>query len=205
MAIHFHEEDLPSANLFAADAAIAVDTEAMGLVPGRDRLCLVQLSDGSGDEHLVRFAPDALPEPKARPFSCAAGLELRRSCLRAGDECTLEPPPGYWAWGGHKGSGLGIVVQLLGALAGGPAIPGELAGFGMVIIAISPDLLTNADHFAREVSAYAESIRGARPIEGGPPVRMPFDRSRAERSRQLAENSVDVADAVYSRLVEIAG
>jgi len=56
MAIHFHEEDLPSANLFAADAAIAVDTEAMGLVPGRDRLCLVQLSDGSGDEHLVRFA-----------------------------------------------------------------------------------------------------------------------------------------------------
>lgn len=111
----------------------------------------------------------------------------------------------FAAWGGHKGSGLGIVVQLLGALAGGPAIPGELAGFGMVIIAISPDLLTNADHFAREVSAYAESIRGARPIEGGPPVRMPFDRSRAERSRQLAENSVDVADAVYSRLVEIAG
>jgi ribonuclease D len=27
----------------------------MGLVPGRDRLCLVQLSDGKGDEHLVRF------------------------------------------------------------------------------------------------------------------------------------------------------
>ena len=51
MAIHFHEEDLPSANLFAADAAIAVDTEAMGLVPGGERLCLVQLSDGSGDEH----------------------------------------------------------------------------------------------------------------------------------------------------------
>jgi len=35
--------------------SIAIDTEAMGLLPGRDRLCLVQLSDGSGDEHLVRF------------------------------------------------------------------------------------------------------------------------------------------------------
>ena len=54
MAIHFHEEDLAGDVRFA-DGPIAVDTEAMGLVPGRDRLCLVQLSDGSGDEHLVRF------------------------------------------------------------------------------------------------------------------------------------------------------
>ena len=54
MAIHFHEDDLP-ADVRFADGPIAVDTEAMGLVPGRDRLCLVQLSDGKGDEHLVRF------------------------------------------------------------------------------------------------------------------------------------------------------
>jgi ribonuclease D len=54
MAVHFHEEDLPGDVRFA-DGPIAVDTEAMGLVPGRDRLCLVQLSDGKGDEHLVRF------------------------------------------------------------------------------------------------------------------------------------------------------
>ena len=54
MAVHFHEEDLPTEVKFA-DGPIAVDTEAMGLVPGRDRLCVVQLSDGKGDEHLVRF------------------------------------------------------------------------------------------------------------------------------------------------------
>ena len=57
MAIHFHEEDLPSADLLAPGVPIAVDTEAMGLIPGRDRLCLVQLADGRGDEHLVRFNP----------------------------------------------------------------------------------------------------------------------------------------------------
>src|SRR5437763_15993585 len=54
MAVHFHEEDLPAEVTFA-EGPIAVDTEAMGLIPGRDRLCLVQLSDGKGDEHLVRF------------------------------------------------------------------------------------------------------------------------------------------------------
>jgi ribonuclease D len=67
MGIHFHEEDLPPGNLFA-QGPIAIDTEAMGLHPGRDRLCLVQLSDGNGDEHLVRFSPGsdyAAPNLKA--------------------------------------------------------------------------------------------------------------------------------------------
>jgi ribonuclease D len=67
MAIYFHEEDLPATDLFGP-GAIAVDTEAMGLHPGRDRLCLVQLSDGQGDEHLVRFSPGsdyAAPNLKA--------------------------------------------------------------------------------------------------------------------------------------------
>jgi ribonuclease D len=54
MAVHFHEEDLP-ADVTFADGPLAVDTEAMGLIPGRDRLCVVQLSDGGGNEHLVRF------------------------------------------------------------------------------------------------------------------------------------------------------
>jgi ribonuclease D len=55
MAVHFHEEDLP-AGVFAPGAALAVDTETMGLITPRDRLCVVQISDGGGNEHLVRFA-----------------------------------------------------------------------------------------------------------------------------------------------------
>jgi ribonuclease D len=54
MAVHFHEEDLPADLL--APGPVAVDTETMGLVTRRDRLCVVQISDGQGDEHLVRFA-----------------------------------------------------------------------------------------------------------------------------------------------------
>ncbi len=55
MAVHFHEEDLPD-GVLTGDSALAVDTETMGLVTARDRLCVVQIADGSGDEHLVRFA-----------------------------------------------------------------------------------------------------------------------------------------------------
>ena len=67
MTVHFHEEDLP-AGVFAPGAAIAVDTETMGLLTPRDRLCVVQLSDGGPHEHLVRFGPGsdyAAPNLKA--------------------------------------------------------------------------------------------------------------------------------------------
>lgn len=66
MAVHFHEEDLPVGAL--GEGPVAVDTETMGLQPGRDRLCLVQISDGGPDEHLVRFSPEsdyAAPNLKA--------------------------------------------------------------------------------------------------------------------------------------------
>ncbi|NMW32471.1 ribonuclease D [Altererythrobacter sp. RZ02] len=53
MAVYFHEEDLPEGVL--AQGPVAVDTETMGLITPRDRLCVVQISDGQGDEHLVRF------------------------------------------------------------------------------------------------------------------------------------------------------
>lgn len=61
MTIYFHEQDLPDD--FVPAAAVAVDTEAMGLHAGRDRLCLVQLSNGDGDAHLVRLPKGSYDAP----------------------------------------------------------------------------------------------------------------------------------------------
>ncbi|WP_296679449.1 ribonuclease D [Novosphingobium sp.] len=66
MAVHLHEDDLPAGVL--APGPVAVDTETMGLITPRDRLCVVQIADGRGDEHLVRFKPGsdyAAPNLKA--------------------------------------------------------------------------------------------------------------------------------------------
>lgn len=53
MANYLHKNDLPDGlNL---GPVVAIDTETMGLDPRRDRLCLVQLSDGKGDAHLVQI------------------------------------------------------------------------------------------------------------------------------------------------------
>jgi ribonuclease D len=55
MNIHLHQGDIPSGLL--NNPMVAVDTEAMGLKPWRDRLCLVQLSEGDGSVHLVHLQP----------------------------------------------------------------------------------------------------------------------------------------------------
>src|SRR5437588_11653936 len=57
MTHYLHQDDLP-ADLAFGDS-VAIDPEAMGLNPHRDRLCLVQLSAGDGTAHLVQFAPGA--------------------------------------------------------------------------------------------------------------------------------------------------
>ncbi len=64
MAIELHEGDIPANLRFGA--AVAIDTETMGLNPLRDRLCLVQLSAGDGDAHIVRFAPDKYAAPRLK-------------------------------------------------------------------------------------------------------------------------------------------
>lgn len=54
MVYTLHEDDLPAE--LDLGPVVAIDTETMGLNLDRDRLCLVQLSDGNGQAHLVRFA-----------------------------------------------------------------------------------------------------------------------------------------------------
>ncbi len=60
MTIRLHIGDLPADADFGD--AVAVDTETLGLVPQRDRLCLVQLSRGDGTADLVQIRPDG-PRP----------------------------------------------------------------------------------------------------------------------------------------------
>ncbi len=110
----------------------------------------------------------------------------------------------FATWGGHKGSGLAIAVQLLGILAGSPPIPPELAGFGYLIVVVRPDLMGPAASFRENVSAFAEAVRSARPIAGRSPVHMPFDRSRRERERRLRENVIEIPDILHAQLLEIA-
>ena len=60
-SVSLHKGDLPSGLDFGD--SVAIDTETLGLVPRRDRLCVVQLSRGDGSAHVVQIAPGQKQAP----------------------------------------------------------------------------------------------------------------------------------------------
>jgi ribonuclease D len=64
MAIKVHRGDLPAQ--IELGSLVAVDTEAMGLNPKRDKLCLVQLSAGDGNAHLVQIDRETFSAPRLK-------------------------------------------------------------------------------------------------------------------------------------------
>jgi ribonuclease D len=63
--IELHHGDLPAG--LKLGPVVAIDSETMGLVPARDRLCLVQLSAGDGICHLVQFPAKPAGERQEAP------------------------------------------------------------------------------------------------------------------------------------------
>jgi ribonuclease D len=64
MTVSLHLNDLPPGLDFGR--AVAIDTETLGLKPARDRLCVVQLSAGDGNAHLVQFEKGRYEAPRLK-------------------------------------------------------------------------------------------------------------------------------------------
>jgi ribonuclease D len=64
MAIKLYKGDLPAGLEFGA--SVAIDTETLGLIPRRDKLCLVQLSSGDGNAHLVQLDRATYDAPRLK-------------------------------------------------------------------------------------------------------------------------------------------
>ena len=62
-AIRFHEGDISATDAARYTDAVAIDTETLGLVPRRDRLCVVQLSPGDGTADVIRIAAGQTAAP----------------------------------------------------------------------------------------------------------------------------------------------
>jgi len=110
-------------------------------------------------------------------------------------------------WGGPRGSGLAMSIQLLSMLAGqrDRADGGEPADFGYFMIVIDPALFDETDDFADRVADFANKMRGSRPLDPDTSVRVPFQRSAAERRHRLELGYIDVPAPVVERLSQLAG
>lgn len=110
----------------------------------------------------------------------------------------------FAVWGGHKGSGLALVVHLLGMLAGASAAPTGVSDCGFLAVLVDPSALGDPADFGARAAEFAGSVRATRPVEGGGPVRVPFDRSAARRTETLRRGTIEVTAPVVDTLRRIA-
>lgn len=103
-------------------------------------------------------------------------------------------------WGGQRGSGLALSIHLLGMLAGQVNSTTPLEDCGFFIVVLDPALFGEPGEFAERVDDFAASLRATRPVDPQQPVRVPFERSDAERRRRLAAGRIEVAEVVVTAL-----
>ena len=108
-------------------------------------------------------------------------------------------------WGGPRGSGLSLAVQLLGILAGSELVIDDVSNYGLFFMVIDPKLFMPSDQFPARVSAFRQVMASTRPLAGASEVRVPGDSSQQKRRVNREKGVINVDDKVIARLRELAG
>ena len=170
----------------------------------------------------VAFAFPCDPEPLVIDFGTGmttwGNVLLRRklgkdldpgSAVDAQGNPTLDPSAAlegaFLPWGGHRGYGLSLVVQVLAVMAGGKMVAEEVTDSGFFFLVIDPALLGAADDFRTQVGALVAHIESSRPAPGTEKVRVPGRGSLAKRAKAQALGKIEVDQAVYDTLMALRG
>jgi L-2-hydroxycarboxylate dehydrogenase (NAD+) len=169
----------------SAGEPFLLDMAASGTSLGALRVALAQ-----GERIAAGLAVDADGRPTTDPAAGLAGA--------------LSP------FGGAKGYGLGLVVEILGGLLTGAGAGADSVGnvdgrlpWGVFVVVIDPAAYTDLTEFKREVSAYFARLKASRRAPGVREILIPGERAFRRRREQLA-NGVQVTDAVWDELAGLA-
>ena len=165
----------------------------------------------------VAFAFPCAPEPLVIDFGTGmttwGNVLLRRklgqaldpgSAVDAQGNPTNDPSAAlegaFLPWGGHRGYGLALVVQILAILAGGKMVADEVTDSGFFFMVFDPGLLGSAEDFKQNVTDLVAHIETSRPAPGTEKVRVHGRGSLAKRARAQAAGTIEVDQAVYDTL-----
>jgi LDH2 family malate/lactate/ureidoglycolate dehydrogenase len=144
----------------------------------------------------------ALARAKGEPL--AEGMAIDRQGRPTTDpDAALDGA--FLAWGGHRGSGLALAVQLLGMLAGSAPVIHDVSNYGLFFLVVDPDMLMPGGEYKARVSELRRTIESNRPMPGGGAVRVPGDGSLARRKRALEAGVVTIDERVYRQIVALCG
>jgi LDH2 family malate/lactate/ureidoglycolate dehydrogenase len=110
-------------------------------------------------------------------------------------------------FGGHKGFGLGLIIQAFGLIGGAalpPGPPDRSRDDGYVLIAFRPDLLVPLDDLKRELNALIARVKAIPGQPGVAEIRIPGEQSARNRQR-LLRDGIDIDRLVHDRLAALDG
>jgi LDH2 family malate/lactate/ureidoglycolate dehydrogenase len=109
----------------------------------------------------------------------------------------------FLPWGGHRGYGVALAVQIFGILCGSKTIVEDVAECGFFFLVFDPELLMPAEQFQARVTELAREIEGSRPAPGIEGVRIPGRGSASRRAAAMKKGAIEVDEAVYAALVSL--
>jgi LDH2 family malate/lactate/ureidoglycolate dehydrogenase len=127
------------------------------------------------------WAVDADGEPTTDPAKALAGA--------------------FMPWGGHRGYGISLVVQIFALLCGSRTVVEDVADCGFFFFVFDPELLMPGDEFRRRVGELVQMIESSRPAPGGPRVRLPGRGSSSRRAKAQADGFIEVDETIYKALI----
>ena len=112
----------------------------------------------------------------------------------------------FLTWGAHRGSGMALAVHLLGMLAGTAPVIKSDSDFGLFFLVIDPELVMPGGQYRPRVSELKAAFKASRPAPGVESVRLPGEKSQANRRRAAeagAKARVQVDDKIYVRILAL--
>jgi LDH2 family malate/lactate/ureidoglycolate dehydrogenase len=163
--------------------------------PSEDDPFVIDIGTSSttwGDVELARAKGEPLPE----------GLAVDAQG-RATTDPVAAVAGAFLPWGGQRGSGLSLAIQLFGILAGSATVIPDVSNYGLFFLVVNPDMLMPAADFKARVSELRRTLQSTRPMEGAARVRVPGDGSMQRRRERRAAGVVNIDERVHRRIVEL--
>lgn len=108
------------------------------------------------------------------------------------------------AFGGHKGAGISVMIEVLAGCLVGAGHPGSLTerstNSGHFILALKPDLFADTNNFSQRLDRMSAAMRDALPLRDGEPVRAPGSGSEDRYRRAIERGHVDIPQSIWARL-----
>lgn len=106
---------------------------------------------------------------------------------------------GILPFGGHKGYGLSLMIQVLGLMAGAALPRGQVQDFGFLFVVIDPGLLIPPEQFKRQLAELIQRVKSTPRQPGVEEIRIPSERAFRERERRRREGIV-LERRLYDRI-----